>query len=128
MSYLLALHHVGDVLLDKLCVLDGQLVSVIVLLFIWEATNILVKDRNCFFSIFNWFVLCMVLISVYFFVTYLSYPMVVNHKKSSDLVFGNLLFHLHPLLVRCLYSYSYRAIQVIRFYGTYGSLLEQGIC
>ena len=33
MSYLLALHPVGDVLLDKLYVLGAQLVNVIVLLF-----------------------------------------------------------------------------------------------
>ena len=41
----------------------------------------------------------MVLISVCFFITHLSYSMVIYHKKSSDLVFGNLLFCLQSLFV-----------------------------
>jgi hypothetical protein len=71
-------------------------------LFVGEATNVLVEDSESVCSVFSWFwfELRMVLISVTSCCsTYIGNSVVIYHKKSSDLVIGNLLFRLGTLLV-----------------------------
>jgi hypothetical protein len=70
-------------------------------LFVGEAANVLVEDSESIFSVFSWFwfELRIVLLSVISCCsTYIGCSVVIYHKKSSDLIIGN-LFRLGTVLV-----------------------------